>query len=174
MSNLLATLVTTASALDTYSQALETAQNNVANASTPGYAKQSMELYALPFDPHSGSTGGVRAGMLVSSRNQYAEQSVRQQTALLGQQQQMVGSLTSLQSLFDISGNQGIPKALNDLFQSVSAWATTPNDQATRQIVVQRATEVAQSFQQAANGVLSQAQDTEEQVRQTVDQVNQL
>ena len=156
MSNLLATLVTTASALDTYNQVLETAQNNVANASTPGYARQSMELYSLPFDPNSGSTGGVRSGVLVSSRNQYAEQSVRQQTGLLGQQQQMVGSLSSLQSLFDISGNQGIPKALNEVFQSFSAWATTPGDQATRQIVLQRATEVAQSFQQASNGVLSQ------------------
>jgi flagellar hook-associated protein 1 FlgK len=174
MSNLLTTLLNSASTLNTYSRVLDTAQNNVANASTPGYAKQSMDLYALPFDPNSGTTGGVRAGDLVSSRNEYAEQAVRAQAGLLGQQQQMVSSLTSVQSVFDISGSQGIPKALNDLFQSFSSWATTPNSQATRQTVIQGATEVAQSFTQAANALGSQAHDTEQQIRQNVDQVNQL
>lgn len=174
MSNLLTMLLNSSSTLDTYGRVLDTAQNNVANASTPGYAKQSMDLYALPFDPNSGTTGGVRAGELVSSRNEYAEQAVRAQAGLLGQQQQMVSSLTSVQSVFDISGNLGIPKALNDLFQSFSAWATTPNNQATSQTVIQRATEVAQSFSQAANTLYSQAHDTEQQIRQNVDQVNQL
>src|SRR5215471_14926067 len=73
MSNLLASLVSSAGTLEAYGQVLETAQNNVANASTPGYAKQRMELYALPFDPQGGATGGVRAGKLVTSRNEYAE-----------------------------------------------------------------------------------------------------
>src|SRR5450432_3274467 len=101
MSNLLTMLLNSSSTLDTYSRVLDATQNNVANASTAGYAKQSMDLYALPFDPSSG-TGGVRAGALVSSRNEYAEQAVRAQAGLLGQQQQMVGSLTSIQSVFDI------------------------------------------------------------------------
>jgi flagellar hook-associated protein 1 FlgK len=174
MSNLLAMLLNSASTLDTYGRVLDTTQNNVANASTPGFAKQSMDLYALPFDPNSGSTGGVRAGELVSSRNEYAEQAVRAQAGLLGQQQQMVSSLTSVQSVFDISGNQGIPKALNDLFQSFSSWATAPNNQAARQTVVQRATEVAQSFAHAASALGTQAHDTEQQIRQNVDRVNQL
>jgi flagellar hook-associated protein 1 len=174
MSNLLTMLLNSASTLDTYGRVLETAQNNVANASTPGYAKQSMDLYALPFDPNSGTTGGVRAGELVSSRNEYAEQAVRAQAGLLGQQQQMVSSLTSVQSVFDISGNQGLPIALNNLFQSFSSWAADPNTQAASQTVIERATEVAQGFAQAANALDSQAHDTEQQIRQNVDQVNQL
>jgi flagellar hook-associated protein 1 len=174
MSNLLSMLLNSATTLDTYGRVLETSQNNVANASTPGYAKQSMDLYALPFDPYSGTTGGVRAGQLVSSRDEYAEQAVRAQSGLLGQQQQMVTSLTSVQTVFDISGDTGIPKALNDLFQSFSAWATTPNSQTTSQTVIQRATAVAQSFAQTANTLDSQAHDTEQQIRQNVDQVNQL
>ena len=60
MSNLLASLVSSAGTLEAYGRVLETAQNNVANASTPGYAKQRLELYALPFDPDGGVTGGVR------------------------------------------------------------------------------------------------------------------
>ncbi len=174
MSNLLASLVSTAGSLEIYGRVLETAQNNVANASTPGYAKQSLELYALPFDPDGGVTGGVAAGKLVSARNEYAEQSVRQQTSGLGYQQQLVDSLTAVQSNFDVSGNSGIPEALNNLFQSFSAWGATPDNQAAQQTVLDRATDLAQSFQQASNNVSSEATDAEQQIGQTVDQVNQL
>src|ERR1039457_4469018 len=55
MSNLLASLLSSAGALEAYGQVLENSQNNVSNASTPGYAKQSVYLYALPFDPESRS-----------------------------------------------------------------------------------------------------------------------
>jgi flagellar hook-associated protein 1 len=174
MSNLLASLVSTAGSLEIYGRVLETAQNNVANASTPGYAKQSLELYALPFDPEGGVTGGVGAGNLVSARNEYSEQAVRQQTSGLGYQQQLVGNLTAVQSNFDVTGNTGIPEALNNLFQSFSAWGATPDNGAARQAVVDRATDLAQSFQQASNNVSSQAHDAEQQIGQTVDQVNQL
>src|SRR4029077_11682852 len=115
MANLLATLVSSAGTLEAYGRVLETAQNNVANASTPGFAKQRLELYALPFDPAGGVTGGVRAGTLVSARSEYAEQTVRRQTSQLGYERQLVDNLTSIQSSFDISGNQGIPQALNNL-----------------------------------------------------------
>jgi flagellar hook-associated protein 1 FlgK len=174
MSNLLASLASSAGALEAYGQVLETAQNNVSNASTPGYAKVSIDLYALPFDPQSGVTGGVRASQLVSSRDEFSELAVRQQTSLLGYQQQLVDSLTAIQSNFDISGDQGIPQALNNLFQSFSAWGATPDNEAARQTVVQRATDLAQCFQQAANNVSAQASNAEQQISQTLDQVNQL
>jgi flagellar hook-associated protein 1 FlgK len=174
MSNLLASLVSSAGTLEAYGQMLETAQNNVANASTPGYAKQRMELYALPFDPQGGATGGVRAGKLETSRDEYAEQAVWQQNTAAGYQNQLVNSLTPLESRFDISGNHGLPYALNNLFQSISAWATTPNSEATRQTVLNQAEAVAQSFQQTSTALRAQATDAENQIRQTVDTINQL
>ena len=61
-----------------------------------------------------------------SSRNEFDEQAVRQQNTLLGESSQNVDSLTSLQSYFDITGNSGIPSALNSLFQAFSAWGQTP------------------------------------------------
>src|ERR1022692_4233709 len=105
MSNLLASLVSTADALQAYGQVLETSQNNVANASTPGYAKESVDLYALPFHPQTGVTRGVAAGQVVSARDEFSEQAVRQQTSGLGYQQQLVESLTAVQANFEITGN---------------------------------------------------------------------
>jgi flagellar hook-associated protein 1 FlgK len=174
MSNLLASLITSGNALDAYGRVLETAQNNVANASTPGYVKQRIDLHALPFDPNAGTLGGVRSGELESARDEYAEQSVRRQTVSLGHERQMVNSLASLQSLFNISDNVGIPQALNNLFQSFSAWAAAPDSQIARQTVLGRATNLAQNFQRAANGLAGEAQNTEQQIHGVVDHVNRL
>jgi flagellar hook-associated protein 1 FlgK len=109
MPGLLSALEVSGRTLAAFDRALEVTQNNVANIQTPGYAKQTQILESQPFDPSAGVLGGVLAGEVVSARNDYAEQAVRTQTVLLGQAQQNVGSLTSLQSLFDISGNSGRP-----------------------------------------------------------------
>ncbi|HYW44149.1 MAG TPA: flagellar hook-associated protein FlgK [Bryobacteraceae bacterium] len=174
MGNILATLGSSAGALDAIDQVLQVTQNNVANASTPGYAKQSLVLEAMPFDLTTGATGGVRAGQVQSSRDQYAEQAVRSQTTLLGNAQQNVTSLTSLQSLFDVTGQSGIPLALNNLFQSFSAWAQSPSDTVARQTVLQQATSLASAFQQTATGLAGAQQQTQQQLQGTVDQINQL
>ena len=174
MSNLIAMLSDSASALGAYDRVLEVSQSNVANASTPGYAKQTLLLEALPFDPSQGLPGGVRAGSMQSTRNEYAEQAVRRQTTLLVQQQQAATSLTSLQAIFDISGTTGIPNALNQFFQSLSAWGQDLGSTAARQTVIERATNVAQNFQNAATSLQTLTRDTETQLHSTVEQVNKL
>ena len=174
MANLLATLLNSASALDVYDRVLEVTQSNVANSSTPGYAKQSLRLESLAFDPSQGLPGGVTAGQMQSTRDEYAEQAVRRQTSQLGQQQQAATTLTALQAIFDISGDIGIPHALNQFYQSVSAWGQSPSSNAARQTVIERATDVAQSFQSSAIALQNLARDTETQLKSTVDQVNRL
>ncbi len=174
MSNLLSVLGSSANALDAYTMALEVTQNNVANVNTPGYAKQSLPLMAMPFDVQLGLLGGVTTGTQQSARDEYAEQAVRQQNTGFGKQQQAASSLTALQNLFDISGNTGIPNALNQFFQSASAWAQTPSNEAVRQTVIAQATSVAQTFQSAATGLQNLAHNTETQLQSTVDQVNQI
>jgi flagellar hook-associated protein 1 FlgK len=174
MSNILSTLVTSANALSAYDQVLGVTQNNVTNASTPGFVKQRQSLLAMRFDPSIGMDGGVRAGEVQSSRNEYADQAVRRQTTLLGKAQQDVNSLTALQSNFDISGDSGIPKGLNDLFQSFSAWAQSPGDTIARQNVIERASDLANDFRQTATGLTNVAEDAEHQVGQTVDTINRL
>ncbi len=174
MSNLLATLTSSASSLDAYAQVLEVTQNNVANSSTPGFAKQNLPLQAMQMDLEAGSSGGVSVGQVESARDEFSEQSVRTQETGLGWQQQAVTNLTSLQSVFDVSGKTGIDKALNDFYQSASAWGQTPTDQNARQLVINNATEVAQSFQDTAASLQSLAQQADSQFGSTVAQVNQI
>ncbi|PWU01396.1 MAG: flagellar hook-associated protein FlgK [Terriglobia bacterium] len=174
MANLLAVLLSSANALDAYSRVLEVTQNNVTNASTPGYAKQSLTLLAKPFDVQSGASGGVTIGQLLSARNIYAERAVQQQNTGLGREQQSVNSLTALQNLFDISGTTGLPYALNQFFQSASSWGQTPSNEAARQNVIARATNLAQTFQNTAGSLQNLTHNTETQMYGTVDQINHL
>lgn len=174
MGSLTSTLMAASGALDAYTQVLNTVQNNVANASTPDYANQTQTLEAMQFDPSQGYAGGVMAGQIVSSRDQYAEQAVHQQTTLLGQAQQDVNSLTALQSQFEVTGSSGIAGAFNSLFSAFSAWGQTPTSTVAQQNVVQQATAVASAFQQTASGLETVAQDTAQQLQQTVASVNQL
>src|SRR5581483_4147837 len=115
---------------------LQVTQNNVANASTPGFAKQSLQLVAVQMDLLAASSGGVTTGQLQSARNEFAEQSVRRQSTLFGREQQLATNLTSLESAFDVTGRTGIPAALNAFFQSVSAWGQSPDSLPARQIVI--------------------------------------
>src|ERR1700722_8124835 len=128
MSNLLASLNVTAGALNAFDLALETTQNNVANAQTPGFAAQTQTLDSMTFNPAQGEVGGVSAGVIVNSRDDFAEQNVHNQNMVLGAASQSVNSLTQLQNLFPVSATSaGVSSGLNGLFSSFSSWAETPN-----------------------------------------------
>ena len=126
MSNLLAMLATSGNALDVYQQALSVVQNNVNNASTPGYARQSLNLEAQPLDVADGLAGGVAAAGLDNSRDQYAEEQVQRQTQALGQYTAQANATGTIQSFFDASGSSGVSAALRSLLQAFSAWSVTP------------------------------------------------
>jgi len=174
MSNLLTTLISSANSLGVFERALLVSQNNVVNASTPGYAAQRVSLQAAPFDPAHGLVGGVRAGEIESTRNLYAEQSVRRQMESLGYFQQAAQSLTAIESYFQVSGAQGISGALTSLFNSFLAWSNEPNSTTARQAVVDNASQLAGEFRQTAADLVNVRMDTDQQLQQTISEINQI
>lgn len=174
MGNLFTSLLNSSNALNVYSAALETTENNVVNASTPGYAKQVQVLTALPFDLSVGLPGGVADGATLSSRNAFAEQSVREQQSQLGYQKQIATDLTRLQSYFDLSSTSGISSSMDGLFNSFSQLSINPNDTVSRQAVLNQAQQVAQSFQHTAAGLGSATNAVDDETRATVDNINRL
>jgi flagellar hook-associated protein 1 FlgK len=173
MPSIMSSMLSAANAMDVYTQALDVVQNNVSNASTPDYARQTATFEALPFNLSQGDTGGVTAGQIESSRDEYAEQAVQQQTGLLGKAQQDVSSLTAVQSQLSVTGSSGISAAFNSLFAAFSAWGQSPTSAVAQQNVVEQATSVASAFHQTAAGLQTVAQDTQQQVQSTVANVNQ-
>lgn len=174
MSGLFANLNTGATALAAFERSLEIAQNNVANASTSGYAKQLPTLDALPFQPRNGLPGGVRAGDPQSTRDEYLEQAVRYQTGLLSNFQAQTQALGGVEPIFDVTGQTGIVAALNSMFQSFSAWGASPDSAEARQDVLAKAQDLGAAFQQAASALSSATIDIDNKIGTTVDQINSL
>jgi flagellar hook-associated protein 1 len=174
MGNIAATLATAANALQVYEGALDVTQNNVANANTPGYANQVPTLLAQPFNVLTGASGGVTLGTTQSTRDQFAEQSVRTQQTAYSYDQQQVSDLSSAQNYFSLSTTSGIGPSISALFQSFSQLSVTPNDAVARQTVINDAATVAQSFNDAANGLLNQTTGLQQATSGTIDAINQL
>jgi flagellar hook-associated protein 1 FlgK len=173
MSNLLAALSNSASALQVFQQALTVTQNNVSNVSTPGYVKQVQTLQALPFDA-AGSMGGVAAGPVQSARDSFADQNVQSLITTLGTWTQQSSTLDPVQGNFDVSGQTGVPAALTQLYSSFSTWASAPNDLTARQGVLSAAQSVASAFQQTGAALTDAKASADENLKGLVDQVNQL
>ncbi len=163
---------TSGNALDVFQQALNVVQNNVNNSSTPGYAKQTLNLEAMPLDVTGGLAGGVAAAGLNNSRNQYAEEQVQRQTQTLGQYTAQAQATGSIQSLFDVTGTSGVPAALSALTQAFSAWSVTPTDSALQQNVLENATSLANSVQSLYSSLTANAQQIDSTIGTTVGQIN--
>ena len=174
MGNLISSLVLAANAMDVEQKAVGVVQNNVTNASTPGYVNQTPTFIAGAFDPQTGTTGGVLFGPVESSRSQFAESEVRSQNSLLGTATQAAASLNALQQEFSVSGTTGIPAALSNLYSAFSAWSTTPTDESNQQQVIVAAQQVAEAFNDTASSITQIASNTQGQLQDTVNQINAL
>lgn len=174
MGGLFGALDSSLSALQAFQNALDVTQNNVSNASTPGYSSQIATFEAQSFNPLNGLDGGVNAGPTQSTDNQYADQAVRTQYSLQGNATAQSNSLSSIQTLFDVTGQTGVIGALNNLFQSFSAWATTPDSSASQQNVLSQAQALAEQFQSASASLEQTTTSLNSQISGTVQQINNL
>ena len=172
MASLFSALHSSSDTLKAYEQTLAVIQNNVGNASTPGYVAQEPVLEAASFQFGGGLAGGVIARAPISAKDVYADATVRRQTSQAGFSGQQVSSLTALQSSFDITGNGGVAGALNKFFTAASGFSASPSDSAARALVVTTAGQVASAFRTAVTDIQTQAQANTQQIQATVDQVN--
>src|SRR5579884_285665 len=174
MGNLTSALYNAAAGLKAFQNALDITQNNVTNSSTPGYARQIATLESRPFNPQAGIPGGVYSGPMLSTRSSYLETTVQSRQSSNNYFNQQVSDLSTLQSVFDLSGSSGISGALNNLFQSFSQLSVTPNDTVCRQDVLNQASATADAFNQAATQIMNTGQNVDSEAGSVVDQINLL
>ncbi len=174
MGSLLTTLLNSAQALKTYDRQIATVQNNVANASTPGYVKQTQTVEAMSFNLDVGLPGGVLAGPVMSARNEYAEESVRRQQSLLGEANQKATDLAQLEPLFSLTSSYSVSTTMSNFFKSFSQLSVNPNDSVARQSVIDSAKSLASSFNQTAMGIASAGSAADSQITTTVKEINRI
>jgi flagellar hook-associated protein 1 len=174
MSSLFASMRASATALDALQRSAAASENNVTNASTPGYAKQRLLLKALDFDPANGLAGGTAAGKLTSSRDQFIETAVRSQASKLGEAQDKAGQLALIESAFDLNSGTSISPNFDKLFRAFSEWSVAPSSTSAKENVIAAAADVAESFNSTAGELARAGQNAETRIRTTLTSISDL
>jgi flagellar hook-associated protein 1 FlgK len=151
MSGVFSSLSGVSTALAAFSRALGAEQANVSNSSTPGYAAQRAVIHPIGFGFASGA--GFDTVSVQSTGSQLADALVRAAASQAGASDAESAQLGLLDQQFDITGNTGIPAALNSFSSAFADLSVTPNDAAVGANAVAAVENVAAAFRTAAQSV---------------------
>lgn len=163
------------SALQAFQQAIEVTSNNVANANTPGYDVESINLVTA-----QGETFGnipIGAGVAVAGVTRAFSQAA---TTQLNNSQSSLGSLDALQNYTSQIDNlfgttaAGLTSALQNYYNGWSAVADNPTSSAARQALLGDAQALAQNFKTTSAQLNSLNSDVNTRITADVQQINSL
>jgi flagellar hook-associated protein 1 FlgK len=168
------------SGLEAQQIGLDTVGQNVANASTPGYVDETVNLGAVGsvqhpgFDQSASSLPGDGVEVVGISRldntylqaRSYTEQGDQ---GLLSAQQ---NGLQAVQQIFPEPSSNGISSQLTKYWQDWSTLASNPADAPTRSMLVEDATTLSSSLNQASTSLATVGQQTVQDIQSTLQQVN--
>jgi flagellar hook-associated protein 1 len=177
MPNISDALSAAAGSFSAYEQALEVVSNNTTNATTPGYANQTVDFEANEFDPlGGGGAGGVMLGPVQSSRDPYVEYNVQSAQTELKYSSTLASQLQSIEPIFDLqtssASDSGVGGTLNQLFSSFSQLTVSPNNSSYRQAVINAAGNFATAMNTAANNLGNAQQNASADAQSTVASIN--
>ncbi len=153
---------------------LQTTGNNIANAATPGYARQRVIL-AEATTTFSGGGFMGRGVDIVTVQRQYSDflaREVNLATSAEASDSARAGALGRLDRLFADSAN-GIGAAYNELTAAMADLANRPFDPAARSVLAQRATVLAQRIAVADDRFGQIGNDVDRELGQQAVELNQ-
>src|SRR5208283_1179834 len=163
------------SGLSVSQQEMETTSNNVANANTPGYTREVSDVTASdPVEIGSLSVGtGVVLEKIESLRNPILQIQINQATQ---QNSALNASLTQLQQIQTqfASDSSGIGADISKFFNSLQQLSPDPSNLTLRQGVLTAANTLAVDFNTTAENLQTQRGNIDQNVVQTVTEVNSL
>lgn len=154
---------------------LRVAANNQANAATPGYHRQRLQLGERATSPINGVPVGMGVNALrvdrsVNSLTQFSlNHSISQQSA----QEASLETLQAVEGVFDpISG--GLNDRMSQFFEQLDQWTVNPGDLTQRRAVLQAAKQMTGAFHQAADRLETIQSAVHQEIQQTLDEANGL
>ncbi len=136
------------SGLRAFQRALETTSHNIANASTPGYSRQRVDLVTQ--QPQVLGSASLGRGVIVGSISRYSD------NILAGQMQQASSNFARLDAYASKAGalnnlfadsSTGLSASLQRFANSLQGVANTPTSTAARQVMLSEAQGLTQRLQ---------------------------
>jgi flagellar hook-associated protein 1 FlgK len=164
---------TSLSALYAYKSALTTVSNNIANANTPGYSRQSV-LFAANASQKIGSNyigSGVSVASIQRNVDNFVNYQVRSTSSVQSQYDTLFNSSAQIDQILSGDGS-GISASLQLFSSALGAMTSNPADRAARNVVLQNGQLLADRFK-SMQGILTQYQaDSTKKISQSADQIN--
>lgn len=163
------------SALQASQRALDVAGNNIANANTPGYHRQVVQLASVtPLRVGRFSIGrGVTVEGIQRITNDNIEQAQVRQAAATGASDAQLSFATQLESR--LSNAKASPGArLETLFNQLEQLSSQLNSSSQRKLVVAAADQMTREFNSLATDILRLRDDVDQSIKGTVAEINPL
>lgn len=154
---------------------IETAGNNIANANTPGYSRQRVDLMSsLPYSISRGFQigSGVEVADIARLVDEGLERRLRLQLGIVGSAEVDQSHYRELEGIL-AEPNGGLSTTLAGFFGSISSLQTNPADRALRGGVAQAGNELAQGINLLAQRFDDLGNSTFNEVTGLVRQVNE-
>ncbi len=163
------------SALLANQAALTTTGNNVANAGSVSYSRQSVvQQQAIGTPSDGGYLGnGVRVVAIDRAYNGYLTRQANQASAVSAADQARANQFTSIEPLFQ-TGASGLGSAMNSLLNAFTDVSRAPTDLSARTVVLTQAGALASRFTSTQQQLNESAKATVEQLGTAVNTINQL
>ncbi len=162
-------------ALQAFQQAINVTSNNVANASTPGYDEESINLSeAIPQANGSATIGsGVAVTGVTRAFSQAAANQLNTSQSTLGQLTGLQNYTTQIDNIIGTTGG-GLSTALTSYYTAWSNVADDPTSTASRQALLSAAQGVATSLQSTASQLNTLSSNVNTSISSDVTQINSL
>jgi flagellar hook-associated protein 1 FlgK len=155
---------------------LDTIGHNIANANTPGYSRQNIDVStSLGLNLRGLIHGtGVQADVVRRTTDALLQGRLVRQTATLGNLSARLAAMSEVEAFLGTSAGTGMNVLLQDYFGGLSTLSTAPEDAVLRGASVQSALGLTSRLGQLAGSVEDLRRDTVLRLEGHVEQVNHL
>ncbi len=155
---------------------IATTGNNIANANTPGYRRQTViQEEAYPFYTTPGEIGtGVETKEVIRHFNKYIEAHYLTKSSQEEKWNALHEELRSVESLFNESNSSGISKALISMFEDWQNLSVHPDTVASRTALLGRAEALIGAIRTAAIDMDNQSEQLDLELNAEVGETNGL
>lgn len=161
-------------------KALEVTGHNIANANTPGYTRQVVDMASIAppttfgmYDQWGKAVGeGVRIVDIRQIRDQFLDSQYRRENKLLGEWETKAEVLSAIENIFNEPSSSGITSVLNDFFNSLQELSKNPESLTVRAEVRERAIALADTFNTVYQHLYDKLNELNSTIQTRISEIN--
>jgi len=157
-------------------RALNVVSHNIANANTPGFTRQRLDMKQTAPENLAGSNGvlgtGVDSESVIQIRNEFLDAKVRSENTIQGEWDFKQDMLGTIETIFNEPSDSGIRSIMDMFFQATHELNKNPESLTTRALVRQRAIAMSENIGSMYENMSKLQSEVDFQLKTVVAQVN--